>query len=127
MVLGRAFPRLHQRPLAAGADERNDLLHQRFVGEFNGDGVEALGKHARTEEKSAVGVAQPVQLSARRAAPAQPDDVEPTRMAIWPLREAERNDVARNAAQAADHGALADADELMDRGMAAEKGVDRRR
>ncbi len=68
-------------------------------------------------------------------AAAHADDVEPLQHGALADREAERNDVGRHPAHAGDHGALADADELMDRGrstehhavaerdMAAENGV----
>ena len=56
------------------------------------------------------------------AAPAQADNVEADQCAGLAERKAERNDIVARRRHAGHHHALADADELMDGDMAAEKG-----
>ena len=62
--------------VAAGADEVEDLLHDRVLAEFLADVLDPLGKRALVGEKQPIGAAQVVDLLAAEAAAAQPDDVE---------------------------------------------------
>ena len=63
------------------------------------------------------------QFGARGAAPAQADDIETIECGDLSFGNAERNDISPQRRYAADHDALADADELMHRRIAAEKGI----
>src|SRR5262245_19321046 len=123
-VLGRARGgRMHQRPLAACANESDDLLYQGIVGEFDRRFLESFGKRPFAQEQRAIGLPQPAQIGARGTAPPQADDVEAVELCNLSQGKTERHDIRRHAAQPADHGALADATELMDRRIAAEKDV----
>ena len=59
VILGdvRLDARSHQRPFAAGADERNDFSDERIVGELAGDGVDAIGEPPGAQENAAIGAA----------------------------------------------------------------------
>ena len=70
-------------------------------------------KRALVGEQQAIGAAQVVDLLAREAAPAQPDDVEAREMGAVADRHAVRDDVVLDARHAADEGVLADAHELV--------------
>src|SRR5262249_23345995 len=59
----------------------------------------------------------------RRAAPAQADHVEPDQRPGLAEREAERNNIIAGRRHSGHHHALADPYELMDRDVAAEKGL----
>ena len=67
--------RTHQRPLAAGADERNDLFRPADRRRTRGQRLDAIGEPPRHQENAAIGAAQPVHLGSRRAAAPQADDV----------------------------------------------------
>src|SRR6185437_10071609 len=43
-VLGRMHRGMHQRPLAPGTDERNDLLHQRIIGKHRCHLIDPVGE-----------------------------------------------------------------------------------
>src|SRR5580658_2614504 len=64
-----------------------------------------------------------MQLIAFRAAAPQPDDVQSNQICDLTEHIAERDDVAGRARKSRHHGTLADADELMHRGVTAEKTV----
>ena len=83
----------HQRPLAAGADECNDLLHQGIVGEFLGDVLDSMGEYTRAKKQGAIRPAQPVQIGAGRATAPQADDVEAIERCDLSLAKPERNKV----------------------------------
>ncbi len=55
--------------------------------------------------------------------PAQPDHVDADKLGPLPERKAERNDIAGNPAHPAEHGAFADAAELMHRCVAADEDM----
>ena len=62
-----------------------------------------------------------MEVGAAELAPLEPDHIEPDQDGLRPERKSERNDVAGDAAHAAQHRALADADELVHRGVAADE------
>ena len=64
-----------------------------------------------------------MQFGARGAAPAQADDIETIECSDLSFGKTKRNDTCRSTAKAADHDALANADELMHRRIAAEKDI----
>src|SRR6185437_3237896 len=119
LIRGRFPARPHQGPPAAGADERKDPLHQGIIAEFLCDRLDALDQPSFDEKQAAIGAAQPMHLLPRGAAPAQPDHVQPDQRSGLPVGKSERDDVIARG----HHDTLADADELVDRDMAAEKGV----
>ena len=47
----------HQRPLTAGAHERDDVLHQRIVGKLARDPINSVGKDTIAKEKPLVSFA----------------------------------------------------------------------
>ena len=47
----------HQRPLTAGAHERDDVLHQRIVGKLARDPANSVGKDTIAKEKPLVSFA----------------------------------------------------------------------
>ena len=87
------------------------------------DFVDPFGEYAFAVKKRAIGLPQPMQFGARSAAPAQADDIETIECSDLSFGKTKRNDTCRSAAKAADHDALADADELMHRRIAAEKDI----
>ena len=64
-----------------------------------------------------------MQVGALRAAALQAHDIESDQIGDLPERIAEGNDVAGCAGQSGHHGALADAHELVHRGLTAEESV----
>src|ERR1700733_10652081 len=115
--------RTHQRTLAAGTDEGDDFAHHRIAGEFALDRFEAVGEAAFDEEQQSIGTAYAVHLGPGRAAPSQPNHIQPDQRAGLTERKAERDDVVTGGRHARHHDALPDAHELMNGDMAAEKGV----
>src|SRR5258708_3381795 len=115
---------LHERSAAAVADERDDLADDRIAFELAGNGLRAFGEAALAVEQHAIGAVQPVHVGPRDAAPPQSHDVQADKAADrGPEYETERDDVFAGPAQAADHRALADADELMHGCLSAEEHV----
>src|SRR6516162_2831841 len=98
-VLGGARGgRMHQRPLAAAANESDDLLCQWIVDKFDRRLLDSFGKHPFTQEQHAIGEPQPPQIGARSAAPAQTNNIEANELRNLSQGETERNDVRRHAA-----------------------------
>ena len=67
-------------PIAAFADEIDDLADIRIVGEFLLDVREPLLQRALRAEQRAIGAPQLVDRLARKAATRQPDDVEAAKL-----------------------------------------------
>ena len=115
--------RHHRRALAAFADEGHDFSDHRIVGKLRAGALQAFGEGILAEEQHLIGIADAVQVGPAELAPLQPDHVEPDQDRLRPERKSERNDVAGDPAHAAQHRALADADELVHGGVAADEHV----
>ena len=85
------------------------------------DCVYPFGENAVAEEQRMIGLAQPMQVGARRAAAAQADDVQSDQ--VLQISKAEWNDVGADPCHSANHGALTDAVVLMNGGQSADKCV----
>jgi hypothetical protein len=111
---------VHKRAVAALADEIENLVHMRMVGEFAGDVLDALLQRAFRREQQTVGAAQIVDRLARKAATLEADEIEAGEAGAIAEGHAEGNEIVLDAGEAADEGVLADAHELMHRRAAAE-------
>src|SRR5262245_41456578 len=114
---------MHQRTRLSGVDESDDLANQRIACKLAFDSGQAVAKNTGAKKQSMVGPPHAVDVVAFHPAPAHADDIESVQHGMLAGREAKRNDVTSNPADAGDHGALADSHELVDSGEAAEHDV----
>src|SRR5665213_1689603 len=106
------------------AREIKHVPHRLHGRELLVDLGEALGEGTRlVAEQHLEGGAQRLDVLARIAAALHAHDVQPRQPGAVANHRAERNDVALDAGDAADHGIASDAHELMHRRKAAEDGV----
>ena len=106
-------------------DEIQNLAHGAHVGKALRHLGHALGEGARVvaQEQHLIGGARRLDLVARKTVALHADDVEALEPRPVAQDGAERDDVALDAGDAADHGVPPDADELMHRREAAEHGA----
>src|SRR5271165_4517183 len=117
-----AVARHADRPVAALAQEGDDLLHRLLVREGLGDVAEALLQRALAEEQHAIGAPELVDRLMREAAPLEADEVEAGERGAIAERHAEWDEIVLDAGEAADKGVGADANVLMRRRAAADDG-----
>src|SRR5580692_8657806 len=111
----------HQRPLAAGANERNHLADHRIVGKFARHGFDPVSDAAFDEEQGLVGATDTMHLRLGGATPPQADDIQANQRPGLAKRKTERNDIVAGRRHARHHHAFADANELMDSDVTAEE------
>src|SRR5215207_2874643 len=112
-----------ERPIAACADEVEDLVNDGMRRELLGYVLDALLQRALVREEQSIGAADVVDLIAREAAAAQADDVEASEMGAVPERHPIGNDIILDSGHAADEGVRADAHELVDSDATAQDHV----
>src|SRR5262245_41128337 len=110
---------MHQGAVLARADEIEDQPDQRIPLVLTLDPRKPRTEDARPQEQGMVGGAQTANVVTGKTAPAQADHVEPGEHCALADRKAERDDVGTDTAHAGHHGALTDANELVDGGSAA--------
>src|SRR5262245_47428212 len=111
---------MHQWTRLPRVDEGENLSDHRVVRELDVDPRQPVAKHPPILEEALIGSPHAVDIVAGEAAPAHADHVQAMEHSALTNREAERNDVSCRGAHAGNHGAFADADELVNRGHTAE-------
>src|SRR5829696_3246851 len=104
-------------------NEINDLSDQGMPGELPFDGRQPLLERPIAVEQHPIGAPHALDVVARTTTALHAHDVDAAQRGAEPNSRSKRDNVGRNTAHAADHGAFADPDELMDRDQAAEKCV----
>src|SRR5262245_52811152 len=114
---------MHQRTRLPRSDELEDLADHRIACKFALDARPPLAKNAFGEEQGVIRAPDPMNIVALEATAPHADNVETIEHTALADGEAEGNHVGSHPAHAGNHGSLADADELVDRGRATEDDV----
>src|SRR5207248_9710305 len=113
--------RLHQRTAAAASDKGDDLAHNWIAFEFLSRRLKPVGKACLPEEELSIGPAQAMHVGPGISSPLETKDVETGKIGKLADGISEWNQVGSHTAHSADHGALADSNELMHRGISAKE------
>src|SRR5262249_44626195 len=110
VALGGCHP---QRPLAATFGKGHDPADPPGAAVFGADALHPPRGRTRARKHSLVGSPDTVQIGPGEFPALQSDRVQPHQIGFRTEGETERNDVPRDSAHAAEHGALADPAELV--------------
>src|ERR1700688_2438998 len=110
-----------QRTMLASVDKAEDFRDRRIRRRERLHRVEPFGKDSRGVEKLLIERPDGGQSFARKFAPFHPDDIETFETRVLAVDETVGNNVAANAADAADHGLRTNSGELMYRRQAADE------